>query len=64
LVSVKRIFKSVKKIFTIALILVPITFACSNRGLGEENIVAEDLTVPQIDLDTPAVTETATFAMG
>jgi hypothetical protein len=49
----------------LALLLVPATNACNNTQTPlEENDVALEYKIPQIDADLPAVTETATFAMG
>jgi hypothetical protein len=65
LTSIHRILKSLKRAFIAIVLLVPMTFACSiGETLGEENAVAAELTIPQIDLNAPAIVETATFAMG
>ena len=59
--AVKRIFL----VCDLALLLVPVTHACNNsQTLLEENDVAFEYKIPQIDTDLPTVTETATFAMG
>jgi hypothetical protein len=59
--AIKRIFS----VCALALLLVPATHACNNnQTLLEENDVAFEYKIPQIDTDLPAVNETATFAMG
>lgn len=59
--AIKRIFF----VCVLALLLVPATHACNNTQTPlEENDVAFEYKIPQIDADLPAVTEIATFAMG
>lgn len=54
-----------KYLVVIVILFVPFVWACSNtRILQEENTLAADLIVPQIDIFALAVTETATFALG
>ena len=47
----------------LCLLVVSISLSCRSTSQGGSN-VTEDLGIPPIDLSAPAVTETATFAMG
>ena len=45
------------------LLIVPMGLSCRSTSQGGSN-VTEDLGIPPVDLNVPAETETATFAMG
>ena len=58
-----RLAAFIKYALIAALLLVPVALSCSRTPQGE-SIVTTDLTIPQIDVVAPAITKTATFAMG
>jgi hypothetical protein len=60
---VNRLAAFIRYLLIGAFLLVPVVLSCSRTPQGV-SIVTTDLTIPQIDVAAPAITKTATFAMG